>query len=324
VIRTPSTLDETGLCDWAEVSAIASARRSATQGDLIKLIRFDDSQEDDLFADPHEATNDELIADSVLSIASSRSLLLGKQYPFIVDRGIRFDPKRLTGGRAYLFHLLMSSLDHEHIPELARHLFEVEATEALRSYFGGESFHFGWTTLNANRGKIQKRIEEFCSTTSLGWKAANPVRVPPQSNDIEIDSIVWRQPFDKRKNALVILGQCATGTNWRSKLVTASTRLLEDCLDGSKDGPWVTSFCTPFQIPQKDWYNTARKHDGMLWDRLRLVLVTTAGSASKRGQLHDPKSVEWLELTLKRLAEANAEAERRPPRTKKRQARRHA
>ncbi len=172
---------------------------------------------------------------------------------------------------------------------------------ALTSYFGGESFHFGWTPTNARLGKIQKRIEDFCGSATLGWKARNPVAVSPNSNEVGIDVLVWKQPKDLRSNALVFVAQCATGHNWRAKLETSSLRLLEDCLETTRDGPWVSCFCTPFHIPDSLWRDSARRHDGMLFDRIRLVLARRSGSTPRTAQEVLSETAQWTNRVVKKL-----------------------
>jgi hypothetical protein len=301
VIRAPSPSDRHELCDWAELTAAVSNRHSVTLGDLIKVIQPDDSRVDNPNADEDESTEDEMIAEDVLSVALGRSKLLGKAYPFAVyGQVLRFDSERAkTTGQSYLFHLLFAAAEPPAITSIARHQFEVESRAALTNHFGGESFHFGWTKLNADLGKIQSRVEELCSQTNLGWKARNPVNVSVENNDVGVDILVWRQFPDSRPNTMVMVGQCASGHDWRGKLATSATRLLEDCLSETRDGPWVNVFATPFHIPDRIWRESARAHDGVLFDRMRLVWATGAADIRAYGRLVGKESRDWVTGTLK-------------------------
>ncbi|MCA9273197.1 MAG: hypothetical protein KDA31_09145 [Phycisphaerales bacterium] len=296
MIRPPATQPLTELCDWAEIQAISSHRKATTQGDIIKII-----QPDDLFGtvdnEPEDdAEADESLADDVLGLALKRKELLGKAYPFrITNRALEYLPVlKYTSGSAYLFYLLFCTLDSNNISPDARHQFEIESQYILHEFFGGESFHFGWTIHNSSLGKIKKRISLFCEESKLGWNIRDPLNVSPNSNDIEIDAIVWKVPSDNRGNAFVVLGQCASGHDWPSKILTSARAKLEDCLDATRDGPWITCFCTPFQIPDSKWRESARSHDGMLFDRIRLVLETSWQDTAQYGNLSCKESLKWL------------------------------
>lgn len=303
MIRAPSATDAYELCDWAEVAALRSGRHATTQGDLIKVIQPDDSRQDDPGADDDESMNDEQISDDVLGIADVRARLLGESYPFVVEtKSVRVRPGRYNrSGEAYLFHLLLTTLEASFIDLNIRHHFELESMTLLSEYFGGEKYHFGWTLHNASRGAIQARVEDFCNASRLGWAARRPVAVSAGSKDIGIDALLWRRIADQRSNFLVFILQCASGHNWRAKLETSAARLLEDCIEGTRNGPWVTSFCTPFHIPDKLWHECARRHDGLLLDRLRLVLLTKEAGARRIGCLRRPECRSWLGTTLGQL-----------------------
>ncbi len=299
MIRSPSPSDQHELCDWAELLAATSGRRAITQGDLIKVIQPDDSQVDNPGADVDESSEDELIADDALSLAHKRARVLGQAYPFTLRGNVlRFNPERADStGKCYLFHLLFAAASQSLITPTARHQFEVESQSALVGFFGGESFHFGWTKHNANIGNIQKRVEALCSKTTLGWKARQPVSLSAQKKDVGVDLLIWRQLSDRRANTLVLVGQCASGHNWPGKLSTSATQLLEDCLAETRDGPWVNCFCTPFHISDKVWRESARSHNGVIFDRIRLVLATGVSDRNRLGAL-SPGSRLWLSQTL--------------------------
>lgn len=305
MIRDPSTSDPIELCDWAELQSIVAARKSCTKGDLIKYIEIDDLDED-ADVDEHESSKDERIADSVLGIAQSRAALLGDTYPFLVSSG-EIKPRNMTVGaglgraECYLFHLLFAGLQSTEISPEARHFFEIESKELLHDFFGGEAFHFGWTVLNAAKGKIQARIEEFCEECSMGWKPRRPVLVPATQNDLGIDAIIWKQPADRRENAVVVVGQCASGRNWDTKLDSNAANLLTDCLEATPSGPIIYCLLTPYQIPDGAWRLSARSLNGLLFDRLRMVLEAHQGAAAKRGRLYDAGSQKWVREVWARL-----------------------
>ncbi|MDX9910300.1 MAG: hypothetical protein RBS39_00570 [Phycisphaerales bacterium] len=277
----------------------------ASRGDIIKLLQPDDLLADDLLRiDGDDSERDETTADDVIGLALNRKRMLGKAYPFeIADSSIRFlDANAQTFGSAYLFYLLFCSIKPDFITPEARHFFELESMDVVHSFFGGYAFHFGWTQLNAGRGKIHSRIQQFCDESNLGWRPRNPHLVSSSMNDIGIDVIVWNVSNDNRGNAFVVVAQCATGHNWDQKLVSSARTHLEDCLDASRDGPWINSFCTPFEIPDRIWRQSARSHDGYIFDRLRLVLESRGKGGAKCGCLASQGSKKWVKSMLRELA----------------------
>lgn len=290
------------LCDWAEAQALAVARRSCVLGDIESYIKPDDSTVDLGEPAADEAEVDASIAINVLDVARWRLETLGKQYPFSVSNtGIVPCEKMRRYHEAYLFCLLLSILSQDEMDGDVRHWFEVECQEALHDYFGGESFHFGWTRLNSTTGRIQRRVEEFCASSSLRWSARKPVLVSAARNDIGIDAIVWKQSDDGRDGAFVALGQCATGHNWDQKLESAAHSHINDCLERPHVGPIVKCFMTPFHVPPVHWRERHHSVDGLLFDRIRFVLESQQ-SNSRKGHLYRRETRNWLESKLARLS----------------------
>lgn len=292
--------------------AVAGGRGLTTQGDIIKVIQPDDLL-DDSVAILDESTQDEIVAEEVLEVARKRALVLGSLYPFELKGKVLavIKNKLRKSGEAYLYHLLFSAVESNLITGFARHTFELESNSAVHKYFGGEAYHFGWTQFNASVGKIQKRVEHLCANTTLGWKARRPVLVSPQSNEVGVDALVWLQPSDNRRNAMVVIVQCASGHNWEGKLATPASRLLEDCLEDPRDGPWINCFCTPFHIPDRSWRQCARSLDGILFDRIRLTLVYANSRVEIRGKLRHAQSRAWLRETINSMTQRRKSKQQR-------------
>jgi hypothetical protein len=285
-----------GLADWAELQAIASARQSCVIGDIERFLKPDDLEIDH----GYKRDADESQAIEVIDRCFSRSKILGSSYPFHVDTtGLKPKDKAFSH-EVYLFCLLLAGLRPEEISPEARHFFEIESKVVLHDYFGGEAFHFGWTSLNATQGNVQRRIEQFCKSTSLKWKARNPVLVSPDRKDIGIDAIIWKQSDDGRDNAFVALAQCASGSNWDHKLASAVDKHLNDCLEISHSGPIVKCFITSFHVPDGKWRESAQAVDGLIFDRLRMVLES--GVNSVMGKLFTADARKWMNGKLKKLS----------------------
>lgn len=307
LIREPSTSDIADLCDWAELQAIRSLRSAWTTGDIIKYVRVDDTSLEDDEAEIRESENDEKIADDVIGVAVTRARQFGEYYPFeVTQQTIRC---RLPEGgeiprqmRAYLFYLFFSGLHSSRISNSNRHQFELESSRVLGHFFSGDCFHFGWTSENATIGHIEERLRCFCDTSKICWSVRNPLEISSNRKDIGIDILVWKKPLDDRENCLAVIGQCATGTNWKSKLASSAAALLKDCIIPRPSGPVVYAFLMPYYVESSKWHEVAvESNGGLVFDRLRLVNQGKGTSRGNRGALFEENSSKWVQQVVSSL-----------------------
>lgn len=304
VINEPSTTDLVALCDWAEIQSLVSPRGNTSTGDIMKYSRPDDVLQDDISGAPREAEKDEAIAQDVLGLAFHRQNILQDLYPFrVTTRAVELksSKKIKPEHEMYLFCLMLSTLISEEITSHARHMFEIESQHILHDFFGGEAYHFGWTIENANRGKIEKRLKDFCGISGLKLTPKDSEFLPRSGNDIGIDSVIWKQVADDRENCVLVFGQCASGANWPTKLASQAHQLFCDCFVHRPSGPHILAFLTPFYINSKIWRETTITAAGIVFDRLRFSLESHQGDGSSRGRLYDAKSRAWLEERIEKL-----------------------
>lgn len=301
MIRNFMSRDIAGMCDWAEIQAWLSNRRTCTDGDVMKYVKPDDSLQDHIGFES-ESDADESIADDVMSMAVRRASKLGDLYPFEVgSRGTIKSKGRTSQNfplrfQAYLFHLFFCVLEPSSISPQARHFFELESLDFLHDFFGGYAFHFGWTYKNSKLGKTPKRIESFC-------EAAGDLQLQPtekikewygQKNDLGIDCILWNAVPDGRENCLLVIGQCSTGRDGPKKFASSAAELFKDCFKETPTGPVINTFLTPFEVVDTNWRSSVIECRGLLFDRTRLVLGT------ENGRLYRKPSLKWLNECLKK------------------------
>lgn len=230
------------LADWVELAAITSDRRLVSEASLVSI--FDQYADDEALLRKDLETDEtvdegilqsdrDLYVESVAAEITYRQEVLNGHYPFIVNlRGIllsfnRNEAELTIGEWVYLFCLLSSAIREgvlqpknspfeKRIPDL----FQVCACLAAAGYLTGSVSSFGFPraagnsflpALTATYGRFgEGRVRS---------KVDIPPGYPTELKDGGIDIIAWRDYPDKMPGKLYLLGQCASGLNWRSKTV---------------------------------------------------------------------------------------------------------
>lgn len=229
--------------DWMELHALRSRDRRSTIGDIAGIFDLtDDATIEYAF---NGETTDDLHDESILETERNRPIdhmfdelqyrarVLGDAYPFTVETsppalaqvsGITSTPGRVV----YLFCLLASAIRENRLQPLelteraqARiaNVFQVCASLAAGGYIVGDAVSFGFPRatgtdfLSALRDTYQRfGAGEVRQSVPAGW--------PTSAKDDGIDVIAWRNHPDRMPGKLYLLGQSASGRNWREKSVT--------------------------------------------------------------------------------------------------------
>ena len=199
-------------------------------------------------------------------------------YAFEVgSRSIQFKPD--TRGDVYPFLLLLSLRGAEAGPTSvnAVKLFEEVCAHAAQTYLGGadqgaESYVFGFPRRTDPKG-FKAALDDLCMRMGEG----DGCRVRPtvrDQQDARLDVAAWKPFDDKRRGKIIGFGQCATGTNWRAKLMELQPKVF--CAKWMRSMPTVLPlrmFFVPFRVNTYQWDNTC--HDGgVLFDRCRLAALS--------------------------------------------------
>ena len=263
VVLTPPTATDTrsSIADWMELLTLASSRGRTTKAALANVL---DIAEDDL-ADPpsvDEETGEVLDAAIIEGernqfIAAAfeeleyRADILGDAYPFTVD-GRRLILERAAPDNAhfvYIFCLLASAIRERKLQPVAEiapaesgiaNMFQICACLAAGAYLRGDVSSFGFPRATGD-GFLPALREAFRRFGMGEVRAEVPDGLPDSLKDGGIDIIAWSDHPDKMPGKLYLLGQCASGYQWRGKSVVQFINQLH--------GSWFTTAPATFSIP---------------------------------------------------------------------------
>lgn len=341
------------LADWLELETLIRPRGVATRSDVLRLYDFIEDAGHELEID--EATGEELereilehdraeCADEVLAEIEHRGQTLEADYPFDFELARQqwrlsiaepVQDARVRAARTcYLFCLLASALRDKRISgntvavqqPMANH-FQAIATDAAAGVLNGQAISFG-----------------FPRPSGLGFRAAlveagrqmrlgTPLETPPlhsngQEKDAGIDVIAWRDFRDGRPSKLVLLGQVASGHNWRGKSVKNDTYRFFDWFSQRPAEHYISSLFIPFPLHHEcqaqsgaafedvavDYAYHLERGFGIIVDRLRIVET----AASRLADAHDgtrDSTLSALESWMEEVLRLARDQYDRPPST---------
>ncbi len=225
------------LADWLELAAFSSSTGSVTVEDVNGALEI----EEDFEPEEIHAEDDlrEARVQATTSAILERLRVMDGTYPFrLSEDGHLFslDPEWTTAGPAtYLYCLLLSHitgegiLSKEALPavEPSRDLFQVCATLCAAGACRGPAFSFGWPRPDKTTFH-QKLLEVFERFGDGRPYRKPPPGSPPQIKDGGIDVIAWSHEPDGRPGTFYLLGQAASGQDWKGKSVRQHMRPFHD------------------------------------------------------------------------------------------------
>lgn len=261
------------LADWLELETLVRPRGVATRSDVLRLYDFIEDDGHELETD--EVTGEQLeteileygrteCADEVLAEIEYRVQVLDSGYPFQFDlarqqwrlsvaaptQDVRIRAARLC----YLFCLLASAIRDGRISgntaavqqPMANH-FQAIATDAAAGVLNGHAISFGFPR-PSGLGFRAVLLE-----ASQQMRLGTPLETPPlhsngQEKDAGIDVIAWRDFCDGRPSKLVLLGQVASGHNWKEKSVKNDTYRFFDWFSQRPTEHYIPSIFIPFPL----------------------------------------------------------------------------
>lgn len=310
-ISPPNPRDtRSALADWLELRTLMDSRGVSTRAALLNVL---DILEDGA-AEPDSVDSEtgEILDEAILEGARHqfvditfeelqyRFKLLGDSYPFEVDAARQRLARRsdehaaLPGQVVYLFCLLASAIRERRLQaenalsqaeQDIADAFQVCACLAAGGYLNGEVSSFGFP--RATGTGFLTALRETFSRFGIGRVRENdeiPDGLPTSLKDGGIDVIAWRNHPDGMPGKLYLIGQCASGLQWRDKSVV-------DYLE-QFHGSWFTQppavYSTPAMfipfpfhhdiaersgpylvaVKNRSWYE--EKRFGIIFDRLRI------------------------------------------------------
>lgn len=216
------------IADWIELKAISAPDGRVGFSTLVSATAM---SEDEQAADvSDEDTEDDQLVLRVQNELQRRRDTIGEDYPFRIDangRAMQFITPLTTTGYVYLFCLYLSqAYDRTIVPKkcaprithLVRDLFQACSTVAAGGYMRGPAISFGWPRPDATAFLIAvKRVYKLFGD---GKPVARPRPAAARAvKDNGIDVIAWKRSADRLPGTQYMVGQVASGLNWRDKSV---------------------------------------------------------------------------------------------------------
>lgn len=216
--------------DWVELTAFLAPDGHALVAELTSTLEIAQDEYPDL--DAVVQTRDRIAVETVGEI-ETRARQLGDAYPFRLDATgstLSFDTGQNWGRTLYLLSLVLSHLPSERSPVLERsgllpsdediiklrRWFQYCATASVAGEIGGDAWAFGWPRLDGSA--FLEKLKSIWAILKDGDVVDTPPPGAPEKvKDDEVDIIAARQGCDGFHGFPIILGQVASGFNWRSK-----------------------------------------------------------------------------------------------------------
>jgi hypothetical protein len=262
--HVPETLDDSvELADWLELRALASHDQDASAGDLKSLLNIEGAGGvEDLLAQ----TFDEI---------DYRRTAASESYPFqTTGTSIRQTEALSQGMKVYIFCLILSyhgwtsKKGAKHNPWL---LFEELSAYAAAAYVGGMAIVFGTASRDEGSSSFCARVDKLSKALREGGGYKKFPNVSVQ--DGKLDIVAWKESPDRRPSQLILVGQCAAGANWKSKLSELQPRegFWDNWMQDAPVSPLIRSFFVPHSIGEPNqWAHSARR-GGIFFDRCRVA-----------------------------------------------------
>lgn len=266
-LETPAeTMPLTSLADWLEFAAWKAPNKEVSVNELWSAF--------DIASDAYESYEDEDMArDDLLSRASAeiviRSDVLGKAYPFIMDKEgetLSLSPLLNLGQLAYLLCLRLSLKETSLIvggpavEDNERRLFQMCSTLCIAGHLGGPAISFGFPRPD-HTGFLEKLQKIYPRIMPEGLPKEEPPAISDnREKDEGIDIIAFLKQVDNLPGTIHFFGQVASGANWKSKPLQLGTinKIFSKWFHEKPGSPAFCGMFIPF-FPYAELYNTKGK-----------------------------------------------------------------
>jgi hypothetical protein len=335
VLAIPDETDHrVKFADWMELKAISAPDGRVGFGTLISAAVLTENEQNDDIAD-QDAEEDSLV-ESVQEEIKRRHESVGDGYPFRIDekgQSLSFITPVTDTGIIYLFclylthvvdHTIIKKADAPKITNKTRDLFQACSTVAAGGYVRGPAISFGWPRPDASGflSALKAVYKEFGDGKPHQRPRAG---ASSQVKDNGVDVIAWRRQHDRLPGTHYLIGQVASGDNWKGKSVKAIREHFHKFWFSEPPGsqptdaifipfslePEIPNDSTPYHDVLKGYVTSLSYEFGDVFYRDRIARNFGEGLAIKRaGETHLqrcddlPKIARWVKSYSKRLQTA--------------------
>lgn len=293
---TKHNVDVAICCDWIEACALFGDGE-VSGSDIVDILR-----ENEIYATQEFAW--ELVNNVFLAIRE-RKRVLGDGYPLRIQAGMRVvsdSPWQDVSPYAFCLALSLSkaypawwqAFGQDFGPQ--GKLFEDLTAEAVTATFTGWEVHqTGWSATQPNHiATVVRNVAELIGEVTgevRRWSAK-------RAKEAGLDLLCFKPFPDNRAGLPIMLFQCASGKDWKSKLhqpeLRVWTKIVSFTIDPQK------ALAMPFALDPDEFRNHANVVNGLLLDRDRLLVPGQANREWISNDLRDRMRA-WVEPRIETL-----------------------
>jgi hypothetical protein len=240
--QIPLSEDPHVVVDWIEILTVAAPFKETPIPAIQRMWdtrkNTEDTSPDGKDSGYDNENSDEVFIESIYQEIRDRQKFLGDAYPFFFsDSGetLLLAPDQTVGRTVYLFCLFLSNADNDcifdsgNIPYVldykVRDWFQACSTWAAAGVTKGSAYTFGFPRPDGS-GFLDKLRQIYLAFGEGEVVTAPRPGVSTNPKDEGIDVIAWSHRLDGAPGKQYILGQIASGRNWRDKSVTEFVKPL--------------------------------------------------------------------------------------------------
>ncbi len=296
----PKASTDADQFEFAAMRGVSATIDTAIYDNIVSGAIDDEMDEfQESLSGPHWQMQDlaeEGLLDSTRAEIERRIRLMGAGYPFKFEGNKLVYVASKSGFYEFCLAITQSpSITEGNYVKFPR-LFERAVAHLLKLYFGKYS-----TALHTGhpRSPSTSFREVMCklSRPPFEWVwGPQDQLVAEDIKDETLDFVVTIHSLDERSGNLYVLGQCACGNNWGSKLRDPDVNKIQRWFHPGWALTPVRAFTTPFVIGDSTMRSVVTESDALVFDRPRLVKIAeeSMAPAAQRGMKRRVEPVSLL------------------------------